>query len=438
MTSKLLILAAWTLAASAAEAPWTLERAIAQALANNPDARLAVHRIASARAGLAEANAGFWPQLKFQSSYGWTDNPMRVFGAALNQRSFGPELNFNDVPDADNLNLEGMVTVPLYTGGRTRAGRQAAQSRTEAARYQAEAVNQALAFEVVRAFHSIHKAGEFIRATEAAVRAFENHLTVARRRQDAGTLLKSDVLDIEVRLAQAREDGVRARHSRLLTERALRNLLAVEEAQFSISEETPTVTAPESTDFTARPELGALQQQELAAKAGVRAARSGYVPTVSAFGALDYDRGWHFNGDDHSYAGGLLLQWNLWDGQLTRAKVTEARVQAETVQEELRKARLAMDLEVERARLAWREAQERLGVTAKMVVQAEESAQLVRARFEQGLAIPTQLIDAEVALTTARVRRAEAEADLRIAVAAWRKALGRPQIDNLAALSPTK
>jgi outer membrane protein TolC len=53
---------------------------------------------------------------------------------------------------------------------------------------------------------------------------------------------------------------------------------------------------------------------------------------------------------------------------------------------------------------------------------------LTRARFEQGLALATQLIDAETALTAVRARRAEAEADQRIAVAALRKALGLGQL----------
>jgi outer membrane protein TolC len=40
------------------------------------------------------------------------------------------------------------------------------------------------------------------------------------------------------------------------------------------------------------------------------------------------------------------------------------------------------------------------------------------------------LIDAETALVAARVRRAEAEADRQIAVAAVRKALGLPQLES--------
>ncbi|HPU54870.1 MAG TPA: TolC family protein, partial [Verrucomicrobiota bacterium] len=92
--------------------------------------------------------------------------------------------------------------------------------------------------------------------------------------------------------------------------------------------------------------------------------------------------------------------------------------------------RLAIGFEVEQARLQLKEASERLAVTEAAVAQAQESVDLTRSRFEQGLMTSAQLIDAETALIAARVRRAEAEADRRIAIAALRKALGRPQLDS--------
>ncbi|HLP77292.1 MAG TPA: TolC family protein, partial [Candidatus Paceibacterota bacterium] len=110
-----------SLAANAAE-PWTLERALDHALAHNPDARIARQRIAIAQAGLEQANSAFWPRLQVQSSYTRTDNPMQVFGSILNQRAYNSSLNFNHVPDVDNLNAKGLVTVPLYVGGQNKAG----------------------------------------------------------------------------------------------------------------------------------------------------------------------------------------------------------------------------------------------------------------------------------------------------------------------------
>src|SRR5678810_109740 len=161
-------------------------------------------------------------------------------------------------------------------------------------------------------------------------------------------------------------------------------------------------------------------------------ARSGYIPRLNAFGSLDYDYGWKYENGAGSYTAGALLQWDLWDGKLTRAKVHEANANLESAREEQRKIRLALDLEVEQARLDLKAANERLGVTDEAGSQASESASFTRARFEQGVALPTQLSDSETALVAARVRRAEAEADQRIAVAALRKALALPQLDSKA------
>jgi outer membrane protein TolC len=419
----------WALAVRAADI-WTLERSLDYALAHNPDARIAQQRIAAAQAGLEQANSTFWPRLQVQSSYARTDNPMLAFGSILNQRSYSSSLNFNDVPDLDNLNARGIVTVPLYAGGRNVAGRQASQATTEAAKQESAALRNALGFEVSRAFHTVQKTRQFILAAEAAVNSLGTNLVVARRRLDGGTLLKSDVLDIEVRLAQAREDLVRARNANTLAERALRNLLGIEAAEFIVADTAPGVSAPNSGDYAQRPELAAARERASAAQAQVRGTKSGYQPRVTAFGSLEYDYGWVTRGDGKSYTAGVLAQWDLWDGFSTRSKAREAKANLESTHEEQRKLRLAIEFEVEQARLNLNAAAERLAVSGKTVEQAAESARLILTRFEQGLALSTQLIDSESALVSARVRRAEAESDERIAVAALRKALALPQLDT--------
>lgn len=431
MTRLLGILAwlAWTASALAAE-PWTLERALTLALTNSPDTRLAQQRIRAAQAGLEQANAAVWPRLQFQSGYTRTDNPMYSFGNILNQRAFSPTIDFNNVPETDDLNVRGLLTAPLYTGGALSAGRAAAKANTAAIRQDAQVVRNELGFAVARAFYTVLKARQFIRAAEAAVEAFANHAGIARKRVAAGTLLRADQLDVEVRLSQAQEDLLRARNAQALAERALRNLLGIDQGEFTVADTAPAVSAPDSGDFSSRPELAALRQREQAAQAQVRAAQSGYIPRLSAFGSLDYDRGWRLGGDGRSFTAGALLQWDLWDGQLTRAKVREASANLELTREARRKLHLGLDLELEQARLNLKDANGRLLVTAQAITQAAESEQLTRARFEQGLALATQLIDSETALTGARVRRAEAEADQRIAVAAVRKALGMPQLDS--------
>ncbi len=421
----------WAVATVQAE-PWTLERALQQALSASPEARLAQQRIVAAQAGLEQANAAFWPRLQFQSSYTASDNPMLAFGSILNQRAYNYNSppNPNDLGTVDDFNARGLVTVPLYAGGKNAAARKAATANTDAARQDNAAVQNALGFEVARAFHTVLKTRQFIRAAEAGVKSFEANLAIAKKRVEGGTLLKTGVLDIEVRLAQAREDLVRARNANALAVRALRNLLGIESGDFEVADTAPAGRAPESGDFSGRPELVAARHREQAAQEQARAAKGSYLPRVSAFGSLDYDYGWKYDNGGGSYTAGALVQWDVWDGRLTRAKVREATANLESAREEERKLRLALDLEVEQARLDLKAANERLSVTDQAVAQAAESANLTRARFEQELALSKDLIDAETALVTARVRRAEAETDRQIAVAAVRKALGLPQLES--------
>lgn len=408
---------------------WTLERALDHALVKSPDATIASRRMAAAEAVLEQANSSFWPRVQLQSSYSRTDNPMRVFGSILNQQAYKPSLNFNDVPDVDALNTRGVLTMPLYTGGRNLAGRRAALANREAARHESAAIRNALGFEIARAFHTVVKTRHCLGAAESAIRSLRSNLERARALEASGALLKSDVLSIEVRLAEAQEDHIRARNAASLAARGFFLLLGLQAAEATIATNTPDIRIPAPDQGTDRPEISAAQQRTKAAEAQVRNAKSAYLPGVIAFGSVDHDHGWVTQGDGRSYSAGISAQWDLWDGHSTRSKTREAQALLDIAREEERKLRLATDLEIEQARLALSAAQERLAVTAKMVEQADESASLIRKRFSEGMALSLQLIDSETRLLTAQMRRAESESDLNIAIAALRKALALPQLD---------
>jgi outer membrane protein TolC len=135
-----------------------------------------------------------------------------------------------------------------------------------------------------------------------------------------------------------------------LANRALRNLLGIEGGDFEIVDNAPSAAAPDSGDFSGGAELFAVRHRERAAEEQVRGANAGYLPRISAFGSLNYDYGPKFESGGGSYTAGALLQWDIWDGNLTRAKAQEARPNLESAREEHRKVRLALGLEIEQAR----------------------------------------------------------------------------------------
>ncbi|MBT8345889.1 MAG: TolC family protein, partial [Desulfofustis sp.] len=66
-------------------------------------------------------------------------------------------------------------------------------------------------------------------------------------------------------------------------------------------------------------------------------------------------------------------------------------------------------------------------VTDKMVEVAQESAQLSRERFKEGVILSSDVLDTEVRLTDTLVRQSAARANYRIATANLRRALGYQQ-----------
>ena len=155
----------------------------------------------------------------------------------------------------------------------------------------------------------------------------------------------------------------------------------------------------------------------------MRAAFGGHLPRVNAFASYDLDSG-DTNRFADSWVAGVSVELAVFDGFLTRGKVAEARANLASVREELRKTELALQLEAKQAQLNLDEAQTRLATTGQAAGQADESLQITKERYSNGLALLTQLLDAEAALTAARQRRAAAEADCQIARAALDRALG--------------
>jgi outer membrane protein TolC len=216
----------------------------------------------------------------------------------------------------------------------------------------------------------------------------------------------------------------------------LGQLLGLEGESIEIAEGDVALEIPSADDDVyRRPELAANSHRRRAAEAELRRARADYLPSLNAFVAMDYDHGWRNDNGAASYTAGLLLNWKLWDGRATRGRVGEAGAQLAIAGEIERRTRLAIDFDVHKARLDLNEATERLAVVNQSVALAGESVQLTRDRFDEGLALAAQLIDAETALTGVRVRKVAAEIDQQIAIAALRRALGLSPLDDAMANS---
>ncbi len=411
---------------------WTARNSVAFSLGNSPDSRVALQRMEMATAAVAQARVGYYPQVDISAQYGQTNNPMYSFGNILNQGTFTPSIDFNDPGRTDDLNLRAGVEYRFYNGGRDQAGVTAAEAGLARSGMERDAVHSRLAFEVVRSFQSMVQAAELLEARKVSLDAIRASLSVAGARFDAGDLLKADLLNLEVQESRASENLILAEHRLELSRKIFLNLLGLKQGTVVIdSSQESEQLLPEERTYTRRPELQSLVHAEEAAAAELAAARGGNLPTVDGFASYQYDKGYVVDGDGDSWMAGVKVNYRLFEGHRTSAEIARAMAGLSVIRAQRNKVELAMDLEVKQADLSHRQAVQRLQVTEKMVEQAEESARLSRTRFKEGVILSSDLIDVEMRLTDALVRKSVARANIKVAIADLRRAMGLKQFDGM-------
>jgi outer membrane protein len=411
------------------QASWTLDETISYALEHNPDIQMAQAAIDAANSKVEQVKAAFRPQLNLETSYMRTNLPMNAFGSILNQGVFDFGLDFNNPGMVDNLNLTGSVQYSLYEGGARDAQLKASKSSRIASEHQGDAVNQQIKFAVIRTWNQIVQAKEHLKSQESNVNALSGSLQVAQQQYEAGKFLKTEVLNLEVQLAQAREAMVSAQLSLELSYQGLLNLLGSKDTSLLLSIQPEQENLYASIDFdsiqpTERAEWLAAKAQEQSSAQNLKAVQAGKTPKVNAFANYQYNKGWEMDGDGDHWMAGVALSYNIYGGGLTRNRIREAEAMYRQAQDYLRKVELAIDLEQRSTRIAYTNALQSVSVTSKMVEQAEESANLYRKRFESGVILSSELIDVENRLTEARMRRTYSKTQLNIARANLLRAFG--------------
>jgi TolC family type I secretion outer membrane protein len=340
-----------------------------------------------------------------------------------------------------NWDTQIRITQTIYQGGRTIAAFRAARLEREQAMLQYQtAVADALVSTRV-AYYDVLVAEQQIIVNEASVNLLSKELDDQQRRFDAGTVPKFNVLRAEVAVANARPALINARNAYRIAKNNLSNLLGYNLPR-DVWEDIPLHLTdkldanPYSVDLPAaitqalerRTELAALQRTEGLQRENVINARSGYKPTLNAFAAYD----WHNNefsedvGDElHGWMVGGELNWNIFDGFLTRGKVIQAKAQLAHAKADVEDNSRQIELEVRTDYSSFIEAREVLESQEKVQEEADEALRLARARAEAGTGTQLDVLDAETSLTQARTTQVQALHDYDVARARLERAIGQ-------------
>lgn len=407
-----------------------LEGCIRAALAGNPDLEAVAARAEAARAAVGEARSAYAPQLSLGANWTRTDNPPQAFFMRLNQRTASLQEDFNQPDDTENIRGSVGAQWRLLDGGRRAAGLRAAQCSSEASGFLVDAARNDLVYQVTRAYYGVLQASALLEVRRAAVASIEESLRAARERLQAGSALRTDVMNLEVQLSQAQEELIRTVNGRKLAVAVLNTVAGREVWKESdmapLAFPAPALQAPAALERSVegRPELAAARLQEKAAEAVVQKARREYYPVVNLFGSADWD-GEALDDFEQSYLVGASAELTLFDGSRTRSALSGARAMLRAARAMRERVRNELNLDLRQALLREEESRERLGVAEKSVHSAGESLRITKERYEQGAADITELMTAQAGDTATRASRVVAYYDCFVAQADVDRACGR-------------
>ena len=415
---------------------FTLDQAIDYAIANNPDLQIAIQRIEQADAQLGVALSAFYPQVSAKVGYETSNNPAQVFSMIVAQRDFNSNsiANINDPGYRQNFRPEIIGKVSLFRGGQDYQNSKVAELGIEAAEFERSSIHNALIQAVTATFYAHLAAIEAQKNAQNAIVAIESELKQTQLKHAAGTVLKSDVLSLEVKLAEAQESQIRTTNAIETAKVNLVNLLGLpSQAVFNIASSSiyapPKLTIPFNElleqAMGQRPEVRAAAKQVEIAQHKVKSAQGAYLPKADAY--VSYGQNSQtpgFSNSKENVTAGVAVEMDIFSGFNTQQQLRTAELKATEAVETERKTKLAVEQEVKIAYLKLQESLARLHVADVSVQSAVEALRLVKEERHAEVVTVTRYIEAEVARNTAQSNSIAAHYDALSAEAALKKAIG--------------
>ena len=407
----------------------------AQARAVDASHRLAAERAlgAAAAVDVTAAELAGRPSVALEAAYTRTNH---VTEFVVPSPAGGLRVLYPDVPNnyATRLGLRW----PVYTGGRSEALVRAARATAGASAEEVRIAQADLRLDVARAFWALVSADAVVAVIARGVDRSLAHLSVAQERLANGLVAPNEVASAQARVSRQRMLLIEARNQRDLAGARLARLIGADVAQpveavATLAEAgAPALPLARLVDqaLDARGERRAMEFRIDAADEQVLAASRSMRPTVVIAGGVDLARPnprifpraerW-----EESWDASLNVSWPLWDGGRRTADVERAALRADAAREQLAEFDSWVALEIRTHLLALDSGRAAAAAASDAIAAASEARRVVTARYEAGVAIQAEVLDAELALLQAELDRTRALAGIRLSEAELERARGR-------------
>lgn len=405
-----------------------LPKTVQMALDYNRDIKNSQYALKKAEYAINQAQAGKKPTVDY--TFGAQRN--RATDAATYNRAASLMGGANSITNAFSNGIS--VNIPLYTGGLVEGQIDVAKLGKTNAQEEILRVEQATKYSAIEGYYGLLAYQELQGVYHEAVDNLQGHLDNVQAQYNVGTKAKVDVLSSDVSLANAKTTAITADNNVAVAESNLNNILGLPlETKLNLADhqlpfDTYNISLQEATDYAMkyRPEVlqAAIAVQE--AERNIDIANAGNRPTVAITGGNDWADN-TFPGIDankRSWKVAAGVTYSLYDGGATKAKVNQAKQDLLVARETEQKTREAVQLEVKQAYLNIRSAAQKVEETQTVVDQARENYRIQNIRYQAGVGINLDVLDAQLSLNEAQVNHIQALYDYNVGIAKLEQVMG--------------
>ena len=404
-----------------------LDASVRMAMENNRTIKQSVYDMDAAEWSLSEARRNRGPKVN------WTTSALRTGGDAMAQARMAsgghPEYRYG-------FTHKGAISYPLYTGGAYESAIKGAGYGVNVADLTLEATKQQVRYYTTAQYYQILEGRNLINVRQKSVDNLQAHLDNVHAQYNVGTVAKSDVLASQVALANAQQALVTQKNNYDVAMASLNNLIGLPtNTVLNIRDELKYkeygLTEQGCTEYALvhRPDGIAADYGVKVAEAAVNQAKSGNRPMLNAQ-AQKTRGGEGFTEDNHtsnnSWTAGLALSWNVFDNNVTGAKVKQAESQLNKARQAAQAEKEQIQLEVRQAYLSMVAAATNIKTTQVAVAQAEEDYKIAQVRYSAGVGTNLDVMDADEKLTSARTNYYTALYNYNVSKAQLDQAMGIP------------
>lgn len=322
---------------------------------------------------------------------------------------------------------------PIYTGGKITAANTMTQIGMEMANDNIELQRAKILYDTDQAYWLFVSVQEKVKLAESYNKLLQQLEERVQLSHKTGLITQNEVLKVKVKHNEAKLQLQKARNGLELTRMALCRQVGLPLETKIATTDSVTIgsiqfaSIDDQADITNRPEFKLMQKNVGLAQQQIKLARADFLPTAGLSVGYNYVGGIEFGNADYSSSNASVLatvKIPIFHWGEGKQKQLAAQLEYSMKQQEMNKNTTLMKLEIEQARLSVLDAQTRVQLAQESLKQADENLRVHTDNYEVGMAVLTDLLEAQAQWQQVYSELIEAKADMKLKETAWQKALG--------------